>query len=325
MKNNRVIQLLSRKFCKEEINMAEVNDINKLSKRGSLYIRVPGGYGDNLMATAVVAAVKREYPDMRIFVATKRPDIFENNPHIAGLYNTRTLLKKNMSIYNRCCILEYVPYAKIRESNEKKHWIDFFYDCLPISIKHRTYQPEIYLTRRERNYRSRQLERLQRPIAVISPYGGATTKIPNKLYPVEKWPAIVAGLSKAGFSVIQVGEKKEGPVLRGAIDFRDIGYRKSAAVLLHSDVLITHTSGFMHLATALNVPCLTLFGGVEDPNISGYKQNPNLTVALECAPCWLPKPCDNPRCKELLSPEKIVAATIEFVESNTLSPHNKES
>ena len=78
----------------------------------SLYIRVPGGYGDNLMATAVVAAVKREYPDMRIFVATKRLDIFENNPHIAGLYNTRTLLKKNMSIYNRCCVLEYVPYAK---------------------------------------------------------------------------------------------------------------------------------------------------------------------------------------------------------------------
>ncbi len=305
--------------------MAEVNDISKLSKCSSLYIRVPGGYGDNLMATAVVAAVKREYPDMRIFMATKRLDIFENNPHIAGLYNTRTLLKKNMSIYNRCCVLEYVPYAKIRKSKINKHYIDYFYDCIPLPIKERNYQPQIYLTWRERNCRSRRLEKLQRPIAVISPYGGATSKIPNKFYPVEKWPAIVAGLSEASFSVIQVGEKKEGPVLPGAIDWRGLGYRKSAAVLLHCDALITHPSGFMHLATALLVPCLTLFGGVEDPKISGYKQNPNLTVALECAPCWLPEPCDNPRCKELLSPEKIVAATIEFVESNTLNPHSKES
>jgi len=69
----------------------------------------------------------------------------------------------------------------------------------------------------------------------------------------------------------------------------------------------------MHLATALDVPCMTLFGGIEDPLVGGYPSNPNLTVDLECAPCWLPKPCDDPKCKEMLSPEKVVSSAVKFV------------
>lgn len=294
-----------------------------MPKTGSIYIRVPAGYGDNLMATAVVAAIARDYPDIRIFIATKRPDIFENNPHISALYHTRKLLKHNMSIYNRCSVLKYPQYAQLKQVNSKKHLIDYFYDCIPLPIKDRIYQPEIYLTWKERNYRSGKLIKLQRPLVAISPYGGATSKISNKFYPAEKWPAVVKGLKNIGFNIIQLGRKKEGPVFPGAIDFREVGYRKSAAVLLYCDLLITHTSGFMHLATALKVPCMTLFGGVEDPFVSGYGHNPDLTVDLECAPCWLPKPCDDPKCKQMLSPEKIVSSAVEFVRSSVYKPHNR--
>ena len=286
----------------------------------SLYIRIPAGYGDNLMATAVIAALRQQYQALRIFIATKRPDIFENNPHIAALYNTRTLLKKNLSIYNLCSPLHYPPFAAILQSKEKKHLIDYFYDCLPLPIENRIYKMEIFLSWPERNYRKTQLEKNKRPTIAISPYGGATTKIPNKFYPVEKWPSIVKGLTNAGITVLQFGLKKEGPLLPGATDFRDIGYRKSAAILLHCDALITHPSGLMHLATALSVPCVALFGGVEDPVISGHPQNLNLTAPLSCAPCWLPKQCDDPKCKELLSPELVVNEAVKLIESNIIKP-----
>ena len=284
----------------------------------SLYIRIPAGYGDNLMATAVIAAIQRQHPTFRIFVSTKRLDIFQNNPHICALYNTRTLQKRNPSLYDRCSVLHYPPYATIGQRREKKHLIDYFYDCLPFPVEQRTYQMELFLTQQERSYRHRRLEKIKRPMVAISPYGGTTTKIQNKFYPIEKWPLIVQGLTKAGITVIQLGRKKEGPVMPPAIDFRNIGYRKSAAVLLHCDAMITHPSGFMHLATALSVPCVGLYGGVEDPAISGYSQNLNLTVSLDCAPCWLPKACEEAKCKELLPPEKVVDAVVKLIESNTI-------
>lgn len=278
----------------------------------SIYLRVPAGFGDSLMATAVIAAIKREYPRLRIFVVTRKTDIFINNPKITACYHTKTMQKFNPSIYERCSVLEYVPYKQLRETKCKKNYIDFFYDCLPIPIRERTYQPEIYLTDQEKNFRFDKMQKLKRPLVAISPYGGATTRIPNKFYPVEKWPAVVRGLVDAGVTVIQFGVKKEGPVLEGALDFRNLGYRKTAGIIQHCDSLITHPSGFMHLATALGVPSITLFGGTEDPIVGGYTVNPSMTVDLDCAPCWLPKQCDNPKCKELLSPEKIVAKTLEI-------------
>ena len=155
-------------------------------------------------------------------------------------------------------------------------------------------------------------------MVAISPYGGKNSKIPNKFYPADKWLPIVRGLQGNGLTILQLGRKKHGPLLPSCLDWREIGYRKTAAVLLHCDVLITHPSGFMHLATALSVPCMTLFGGVEDPAVGGYRHNPNLTVELECAPCWLEEPCDNPRCREILSPEKIVTEAVKLIKSNTI-------
>jgi len=294
-------------------------DLDAASKARSIYIRVPGGYGDNLMATAVVAGLHRQYPNLRIFIQTKRMDIFTNNPHIAQCYNTRTLLKKNRSLYERACVIGYPCYSKLRAEQKRKHYIDYMYDCLPLPVTKRCYHPEIYLTQKEKNYKWQLFQSMRRPMVAISPYGGFTSKIPNKFYPLDKWKEIIRLLDTEAVNIIQLGRKKEGPVIRPAQDWRNIGYRRSAAVLLHCDALITHPSGFMHLATALSVPCLTLFAGVEDPHIAGYDANPNLFTHLDCSPCWLERPCENPKCKMLLSPQSIVEATLLNIRSCTFA------
>jgi hypothetical protein len=267
------------------------------------------------MATAVVAGLKGQYPGLRIFILTKRMDIFENNPHVAMCYNTRAVLKKNPSLFEKAVTISYPPYDKLRALSVKRHYIDYMYDGLPLEVARRCYRPGIYLARREINYRRRHFEKLARPLVAISPYGGFTSRIQNKFYPPEKWKEVVAGLAKAGFSIVQLGRKKEGPVLRGAGDWRNIGYRRSAAVLLHCDALLTHPGGFMHLATALSVPCVMLFAGAEDPKVSGYGNNLNLTADLDCSPCWLEKPCEDRRCVEVVSPEVVVERTIALVGS----------
>ena len=74
--------------------MSKTSDITFQFMEGSIFIRVPGGYGDNLMATSVIAAIAQEHPDWKIFVATRHQDIFDNNPHVAACYHATKLKKQ---------------------------------------------------------------------------------------------------------------------------------------------------------------------------------------------------------------------------------------
>ena len=151
----------------------------------------------------------------------------------------------------------------------------------------------------------------------VCPFGNLKTKIPNKIYPLEQWKKTALLLKQAGVNIIQIGSKEEGPLLPGALDSRDIGYRHTAVVMTHCDAVITHIGGMMHLATAVHVPGIGLFAGVEDPCVSGHEENVNLFIKLECTPCWLEKPCDDPKCKTMLSPEKIANETLNLIKHNS--------
>lgn len=280
----------------------------------AIYLSIGHGFGDNLMATAVIAGIKREFPDMRIFVFTKRRwEIFDNNPDVTACWNARVVMKKNPSLFRRAIPLTEYTYADFRNAEKPESLIDRMYNLIGIQVKERNYQPRLYLTAKELDYRKWRLQRLKRPLVAIAPSGKIATKIPNKFYEMEKWQKIAELLAKENITFIQVGDKAEGSRLAGAKDWRNLGYRKTASVLRHCDAVISHVGGMMHLATAVNVPCVTLFGGVEDPYISGYKQNLNMFIPLECSPCWLEEPCKNPICKTLLSPEKVVKETLTLI------------
>ena len=264
----------------------------------------------------LLRSFQRYKSNIRIQRYLSRPDIWIFST-IIRLCQAVTIqpkhAKKKPAFFEKFVTLTYPRWDELSTTKSKKHYIDYFYDVLPITIENKIYQPRIYLSPKEINHHRRKLQRIKKPLVAISPYGGLNSKIPNKFYPAEKWPAIVNGLIEAGTSVVQLGKKKEGLLLQGALDWRNIGYRKSGVVLLHCDALITHPSGFMHLATALGIPCLTLVGGVEDVLVGSYSNNPNLVVELDCAPCWRAELCENPRCKDILSPEKIVEETMKVV------------
>jgi heptosyltransferase-2 len=93
----------------------------------------------------------------------------------------------------------------------------------------------------------------------------------------------------------------------GALEFRDIGYRKTAGVLRHCDLLVTHVGGIMHLAAALRVPAVVLYGAAEHPAISGYPWNRNVYIPIECGPCWMRDPCSHLSCMRRLTPEMAMA------------------
>lgn len=71
--------------------------------------------------------------------------------------------------------------------------------------------------------------------------------------------------------------------------------RQAAAVLSRGAVFVGLASGLMHLARAVGCPSVIVYGGREDPAISGYPVNTNLRQTPPCSPCWLRNRCDYER------------------------------
>src|SRR6185503_14914092 len=142
----------------------------------------------------------------------------------------------------------------------------------------------IYLSWFEWRYRKAELERLPRPRIAISPHGTTDVRLPNKIYPADQWLELGTRLVALPGSVLHVGSSRDGPLLRGALDFRDLGYRRTASILRRCDLLVTHVGGIMHLGTAVGVPTIVLYGAAEHPAISGYPWNRNLYTPIECGP-----------------------------------------
>ena len=203
--------------------------------------------------------------------------------------------------------MEYMSYEKQRRKKKhKSRLIDNLYDCLPMNIQSRCYKPRLFLTEQELSYKRQEFEHLPRPLIAIVPYGKRNSPLPGKIYPLEKWNQVVKLLIDSGCNVVQIGTESEGPLIPGTLDWRDIGFRKTGVVLSHCDTVITHPGGFMHLAVAFDVPCVALYGGIEDSNVSGYPQNENICASLDCAPCWRKELCKKPRCLKEMTPKLIV-------------------
>jgi ADP-heptose:LPS heptosyltransferase len=283
--------------------------------RTTLIIKARHGFGDNLMVTAVIEGLKQEHPNLQLIVLAKHPEIFTNNPHVYSCFDIKKIQPKH-PVFRVAIDLEYQDYFKRRgKKNKQLSHIDGLYVCLPVSVVSRIYTPKIYLTERERDYGTLECMKFTRPLIAISPYGKKESEIVSKIYPKDKWNVLVKSLIGKGITIIQVGALSEGPLIEGCYDWRDIGYRNTAAVLAKCDAIITHVGGIMHLAVSQDTPCVAIFGGIEDPEISGYKQNRNICVSLDCAPCWRKKLCSRPTCCDMLPPELICQETIDLLNS----------
>jgi ADP-heptose:LPS heptosyltransferase len=277
------------------------------------------GFGDNLMVTAVLEGIKQDYPDLKIFILARHPEIFLNNPRIDYCWDDRKI-PPGHPVLKQAFILEYIDYyEQRRKDGDRLHHIERLYEGLPIPVTSRCLTPRLYLTEEEKNYRAADLAGLKRPIVAVSPYGKKSSSIVSKIYPADKWETIIKQLLEKGITLLHVGATSEGPLLDGCLDWRDLGYRLTASVFSRCNALVTHPGGIMHLAAACGTPCVAIFGGIENPMTSGYPGHRILTVPLDCAPCWRKQVCRNPKCWDLLPPRRIVEEIIDLLNTQGCS------
>lgn len=102
----------------------------------------------------------------------------------------------------------------------------------------------------------------------------------------------------------------------------DLDLAALAGVLAHCDLFITNDSGPMHLAAALGVPCLALFGPT-DPARTRPAGPPHQVLTLErwCSPCFRRRcPLLHQRCLKGLEVAAVLAAALEALPASRRQP-----
>ncbi len=150
---------------------------------------------------------------------------------------------------------------------------------------------------------------------------GATR--PQKRWPEEHWAALAAKLQAAGVAAVLLGGPEEadaaariralaaGTPLVSAVGRTDT--KQLAALLARCQVVVSGDTGPLHVATALDVPVVALYGST-DPAATGPwgvtadrpARGTVLYEALPCAPCRKSPTCGGEfPCLRLLTPERV--------------------
>ncbi|MBW2060918.1 MAG: glycosyltransferase family 9 protein [Deltaproteobacteria bacterium] len=137
-------------------------------------------------------------------------------------------------------------------------------------------------------------------------------------WPEEGFIRVGRSLQEEGFRILLTGSKAElrqvtrvaqsiGPKTIVAAGRTDLGML--AGLLEHCQALASNDTGPIHLAAALGVPCVSIFLGKAQFRATGPYGTGHLVIeaGLDCAPCENPTACSHLRCREVITPEDVLA------------------
>jgi heptosyltransferase-2 len=157
----------------------------------------------------------------------------------------------------------------------------------------------------------------EEPLAVIAPgasYGS------SKLWPAEHFAAVGDALAAEGVRVVVLGSPNEGPLAQrvtaamrapAAALAGDLDLGSMKAVMRRARVLVCNDAGARHVAVALGVPSVVVFGPT-----SLAKTNLNLervralAADVACRPCYHRVCPTDHRCMTRLAPARVGAAAL---------------
>ena len=81
------------------------------------------------------------------------------------------------------------------------------------------------------------------------------------------------------------------------------------AAIAAADLHVAPITGSVHIAAAIGVPTVVIYGGYEPPVCTDYPGNISLYSPVECAPCWLKTPCPyGKKCLHMITVDEVEAA-----------------
>lgn len=155
----------------------------------------------------------------------------------------------------------------------------------------------------------------------VFPAGGNNpgTVMPTKRWPVENFNELIKQLEKSGRQVFVFGASFDRPVMEAAAKgtgavLIESGLKEFAYYAAEMDVFVACDTGPLHIAAALGIKTIGLFGP-SSPDVFGGrgKKSVNITAGADCAPCYAPETvhdkkfleCGDNVCMKKISVERV--------------------
>jgi heptosyltransferase-2 len=153
-----------------------------------------------------------------------------------------------------------------------------------------------------------------------------------KRWPLVRWAGVLDRLIEMGYSVVAVGSSNESPVIETARSLMtaDAGRLLNAAgrfglsgliaLLARFEFFLANDGGPMHMAAAMGLPTLALFGAEHPDRYAPYNGRSRFIYkaqGLECSPCARPymgswPVCQNPVCLAKIETSDVLDIVTKF-------------
>jgi len=242
--------------------------LNKKSKWLTVIDRL-GAPGDALITANVIRCIKKVYTELRINCITPHPELIRFDPHIDTMNRPETFYSIDSTYWE-------LIVRKEKSQNIIEH------NLFRLGIDKYDYKATFYLSEEEKKWAKQEIIQFDKPILAICTKSKETVKNWSEA----NWSELIQNI-KYKFSIIHLGDNKE-PIFEGPHRYAGkLSMRESAAILSHASYFIGPDSLLMHIANGLNIPSTIIFGGSRPVNCFGYADNMNLSITLECSPCWI--------------------------------------
>lgn len=241
-----------------------------------IIFNIDGGLGKCILATAVCHAIAEQKPEKKLIVVSGFPEVFLNNPHVyrAYAFNNIQYFYDEYIRDRDSELLIHNPYNESDYVYKRKHVIEIWCQLFGLNYEPK-YAPRIYMTPRETDFYSRNMQS-DKPIFVIQTNGGAENQpikyswardIPHEL--AQK----VVNYFSAEYNVVHIRRQDQLP-LDNAQGYT-AGFREIVVLMSISEKRLLMDSYPHHLASALLLPSSVLWI-VNSPIVFGYKFNDNI-------------------------------------------------
>jgi len=249
----------------------------KLHNPDRLIFVISGGTGKNIMATGVVEAARKQFPESEIIIATPWTEVWLNNPHINRLVNfiKEPGLYKNFVNKPNTAVFLHDVYHESSFIHKQKHLNESWADMC--GIKYNGEAPKLYFTDAERAVTKAKLPQDGKPLFFIQTCGGAQ----NQDYPIS-WmrdmplsiaQRVVDRMNALGYTTVHL-RRPDQYALAGTVS-PIFTVREMLCSIEFSDKRLFIDSVAEHAAAALGKPSVIVWTG-NRPGVFGYTTNANL-------------------------------------------------
>lgn len=247
-----------------------------MSKRKILF-SISGGIGKVVMSTAVVKAIKKNYPDAELITISGYPDVFLGNPHVHRSYGFGQL----SYFYSEhiegqdVLVFSHDPYMETKFVRQTDHLIRIW--CEMFSIPYNGEKPEIFLTEREKTFHAQKFQS-DKPIFLMQTNGGAENQAVKYSWardiPTHVINEVIKEFSQ-DYNIVHI--KREDQIgYNGTTPVSD-SFRGIVVLVSLSQKRLFMDSFAQHTAASLNLPSTVLWIA-NNPKVFGYDMHDNIVA-----------------------------------------------